>query len=155
MPLTERMEGPDCCGCRNLQTRREEVRQLRARQAAQADAEENALLCKFAGSVTLTFRADRRVTLTPQQARARKSLLHTALAPMLLAILPAGVGMLATLQCMCQANNAGLCCDAAMSYPEPPHREYSLVRRLQGLLHLDKLLLTPQHGLETSPVRSI
>lgn len=47
------------------------MRQLRARQAAQADAEENALLCKFAGSVTLTFRADRRVTLTPQQARAR------------------------------------------------------------------------------------
>ena len=46
------------------------MRQLRARQAAQADAEENALLCKFAGSVTLTFRADRRVTLTPQQARA-------------------------------------------------------------------------------------
>ena len=45
------------------------MRQLRARQAAQVDAEEDALLCKFTGSVTLTFRADRRVTLTPEQAR--------------------------------------------------------------------------------------
>ena len=54
--------------------------------------------------------------------------------------------MPAALQCMCQAGNAGLCCGGAVSYPEPPHREYSLVRRLQGLLHLDKLLLTPPHG---------
>ncbi len=51
------------------QLRKEELRQLRQRQAAPADAEEDALSREFAGSVTLTFREDRTVTLTPQQAR--------------------------------------------------------------------------------------
>ena len=50
--------------------RKEELRQLRARQTAHADAVEDALLRKFHGSVTLTFRADRTVTLTPHQARS-------------------------------------------------------------------------------------
>ena len=59
------------CYCDDAQMRKEELRQLRARQAAHADVEEDALLRKFNGSVTLTFRADRTVTLTPQQARAQ------------------------------------------------------------------------------------
>ncbi len=53
------------------QLRKEELRQLRQRQAAPADAEEDALAREFAGSVTLTFREDRTVTLTPAQARPR------------------------------------------------------------------------------------
>lgn len=57
-----------------LQLRKEELRQLRARQAAPADAEEDALSREFAGSVTLTFREDRTVTLTPAQAGPRAQL---------------------------------------------------------------------------------
>ena len=57
--------------CDGAQVRKEELRQLRARQAAHADAEEDALRRKFAGNVTLTFRSDRTVTLTPQQARMK------------------------------------------------------------------------------------
>ncbi|KAK9835392.1 hypothetical protein WJX81_006933 [Elliptochloris bilobata] len=52
-----------------LKLRKEELRQLRARQAAPADAEEDALSREFAGSVTLTFREDRTVTLTPAQIK--------------------------------------------------------------------------------------
>ena len=50
------------------------MRQLRARQAAPADAEEDALSREFAGSVTLTFREDRSIVLTPAQARAQACL---------------------------------------------------------------------------------
>ena len=53
------------------QLRKEELRQLRARQAAPADAEEDALSREFAGSVTLTFREDRSIVLTPAQARPK------------------------------------------------------------------------------------
>ena len=56
------------------QLRKEELRQLRQRQAAPADAEEDALAREFAGSVTLTFREDRTVTLTPAQARRGRCL---------------------------------------------------------------------------------
>ncbi len=57
------------------QLRKEELRQLRTRQAVDAGLEEEAMLRKFTGDVTLTFRADRTVMLTPQQARrARASL---------------------------------------------------------------------------------
>ena len=54
-----------------MQLRTEELRALRDRQAAPADAEEDELSREFSGSVTLTFREDEEVTLTPEQARIR------------------------------------------------------------------------------------
>ena len=60
------------------QLRKEELRQLRVRQAAPADAEEDALSREFAGSVTLTFREDRTVTLTPAQAGPQAQLVVNA-----------------------------------------------------------------------------
>lgn len=49
--------------------RREELRQLRLRQAAHADVEEESLVRRYSGNIPLTFRAERTFTLTPQEVR--------------------------------------------------------------------------------------
>ena len=55
--------------CQSVTCRDEEMKRLRERQSASADGDEDDLSKAFQGAVTLTFREDATVTLTPEQIK--------------------------------------------------------------------------------------